>query len=253
MDKEKFNFVGYELKDLTITDVETKIKTGDGKLNEGEVGVYGATVELIEQVGSGEVRFTTTTNENGNFMFENFLPGNYIIRYHYGDTANTVIRNKLPDYINKKSYNGEDFQATNNSEDVTVRDQYENSIKSNLLNTTPNYWYVYNETDRISTAIDNAERRSQVSGNVVDETNGNGNAIMALLNKARGKEDSDRSEDMTESEIQTLIEATKMFADTPNMILTVEKTELKEKADGTNIARRPPPAWITVDIDGHAS
>ena len=211
---------------------ETKIKSGNGKLDEGEAPVYGATVQLIKVINSGEEIiykkiFETTSDVEGKFEFRDFLPGDYIIRYYYGDTADTVLLHQSDldgndeidtSAVNTYSFNGEDYQSTNNSYRI-------NGMDTNKLNETPVFWYVYNEEDGISTATDNAERRQNVSANVIKQDRSDN--IINLLNAAK------RGENVVVGDINTentLIEQTYMFADTPEMHFTLEKTYL----DGEN-------------------
>lgn len=211
---------GKVFRDSTETHPTTRIKTGNGIYEEakyGEVGVYGATVQLIELVEENDqiiekIRYTTTTEideetgEVGIFEFRGFLPGNYIIRYYYGDTANTVLVNPNGT-VNAYSFNGEDYQSTNNS-------YIKEGMDTNQLNTTPNFWYAYNEGVGISTAKDNVARRNTVTTNVLDDSNN----IMTLLNNIR-----DRIT-INETEVNSLTEKTHMFAETAPMKFTVEET-----------------------------
>lgn len=245
---------GFVFEDKTTTDSQTRIKTGNGILDEGEVGVYGATVQLIEVDNAGEpiaIRYECDTNKDGYFSFSGYLPGNYIIRYYYGNTTDTVLKNTLNDgndetIINAKSYNGEDFHATNNSN--KVEDANGNIIVNNILNTTADFWYVYNEGIGISTATDNTARRITVSGNVTDFID----EQMTVLNNMRdGKsvEDSKVTYRVTKEDgttenltvtVDNIIEKTWMFADTKPMVFTIEKTELVKDNDGnvTGTAQR---------------
>ena len=127
-DDSQRTLTGIVFEDLTTVDSGSRIKTGNGILDtdKGEVGIYGATVKLIEITGSENVvRDTKTTladnpdtdeNELGTFEFSGFLPGNYMIEYHYGDTVKTALLGQSGDIkVNKQSYNGSDYQATNNT------------------------------------------------------------------------------------------------------------------------------------------
>lgn len=216
---------GKVFRDETVTDATTKIKTGNGKLDEGEAPVYGATVELIEQVDGGKVRYTTTTGIDGSFRFSGFLPGNYVIRYYYGDTTNTVLL-KQNGEVNAYSFNGEDYQATNNSYNLTVKNAQGRQLTTNILEKVEeaeNFWYLYNENKGISTAKDDTTRRDKVSKNVIDTAKSDN--IIRMLNAARA------GENIAVGNIETqnsLIEQTYMFADTDSMLFTVEKTELVE-------------------------
>lgn len=228
---------GTVYEDKTTINPETRIKTGNGKLDKGEVGIYGATVELVEKTGNGIVRYSVTTGVDGKYSIKGFLPGNYYIRYRYGDTTKTVLlhqsKNGKVD-VNKQSYNGEDYQSTNNT----------GNYGAAKLNTTRNFWYVYNEKEQVSTGTDNVSRRNSVSKAVTDFTD----EKMTILNNMRdmigsytaadgGTLTANKKYNLEKTEvieiaetkvtgIDEIIKATQMESRTPDMLLTVEKTEI---------------------------
>ena len=83
---------------------------GDGIRQEEEIGISGVTVQLVEKCtdGSEYIWQETTTDENGRYNFESYIPGDYVIRFYYGDTELTV----LPSEQQSVSYNGHDFKST---------------------------------------------------------------------------------------------------------------------------------------------
>lgn len=205
---------GVVFRDSTTTDEQTRIKTGNGIKDEGEVGVYGATVELVElnehkqpetiKNEEGTVRYRVTTNEDGNYTFQDFLPGNYVVRYHYGDTTKTVLLNQFENEINKYSFNGEDYQSTNNI----------GAYGAKKLNDSVKIWYAFNKEEGVSTGTDNEARREDVTTNVTNFTD----EEMTVLNNVRdGKA-------VEQNKTDKLIADTNMFATTPNFTLTVEET-----------------------------
>ena len=97
---------------------------GDGIRQEEEIGISGVTVQLVEKCidGSEYIWQETTTNENGIYNFESYIPGDYVIRFYYGDTELTV----LPSEQQSVSYNGHDFKST------TYQDGIEQSGKTDI-------------------------------------------------------------------------------------------------------------------------
>ena len=83
---------------------------GDGIRQEDEIGISGVTVQLVEKCtdGSEYIWQQTTTGENGRYEFVSYIPGDYVIRFYYGDTEATVI----PSEGQPVSYNGQDFKST---------------------------------------------------------------------------------------------------------------------------------------------
>jgi uncharacterized repeat protein (TIGR01451 family) len=200
-DDSKRKLSGNVFEDLTTVNAE-KVKTGNGIKDSNEINVYGATVELLEN--GTELRYSTTTDTEGNYSFEGFLPGNYMVRFRYGDTDNTVMLD-----INPKSFNGEDYQATNNT----------GTYGANKISNRANYWYLDNEEKGISTAADNTNRRSEVSDNVYNNPN-----IMQTLNDIRAGKS---REQCVEDNVNSLIEKTNMNASTQNILIGVEKAYLE--------------------------
>lgn len=247
---DRRTLTGIVFEDKTITNTETRVKTGNGKLDEGENGVYGATVELVEIPATseipaniaenfGEVRYQVETGANGNFTIEGFLPGNYLLRYRYGDTVKTALLHQNGN-VNKLSYNGEDYQSTNNI----------GAYNAAKLNEYPNYWYIINETEGVSTGTDNAARRNTVRENVtgfedsnIIKLNNMKDLIGTYSEEANGtltankKYNADRSEivDIDETKVTNvkgIIEATKMYASTPTVRFELEKPIVENTDNG---------------------
>ena len=60
-------------------------------------------------------------NHNGQYAFKSFMPGNYVVRFKYGDTVRTALPQDLTvnglttntlKGLNAKSYNGQDYKST---------------------------------------------------------------------------------------------------------------------------------------------
>ena len=102
-------------------------KTGDGKYQDSEKKVQGVTVSLVEKIkikdkDSGNINeyefvwpdnafgtpnetkpeYTSVlmTNKDGEYKFSNFVAGDYVVRFEYGNTALTM------------KYNGQDYKNT---------------------------------------------------------------------------------------------------------------------------------------------
>lgn len=198
---------GTVFEDYTVV-TDDRVRTGDGIQNSIEPGIEGAKVQLIEKTSSGEIiRYETFTNSSGKFTFTNYLPGNYIMKYFYGDNEKTFYIGDT----NTKSYNGEDFKSTNNStlvEGATV----------NILpiKDTGMQWYSWNEKG-VSTATDNAEKRQEVS----DKACGLSDDEMIKLNDVRDGIIKQSNEDTTSEEVRNKLW---MYANTPDFTLTVEQS-----------------------------
>ena len=122
--------------------------TGNGIREQNETLVNGVTVQLVEimdngteyiwrtyEQGSGTATktspiinlanlvkdYTFTGDSKGRYAFTSFVPGNYIVRFTYGDTQKTVLTNNKNAEVEKilgktglnaKSYNGQDYKST---------------------------------------------------------------------------------------------------------------------------------------------
>lgn len=83
---------------------------GDGIRQDDEIGISGVTVQLVEKCidGSEYIWQETRTDENGKYNITGYIPGDYVIRFYYGDTESTVV----PSEGQSVSYNGQDFKST---------------------------------------------------------------------------------------------------------------------------------------------
>ena len=58
---------------------------GDGQQDPGEPGIAGVIVDLLD--AAGNIIATTTTDANGNYLFENVPSGTYSVAFDPGDGA----------------------------------------------------------------------------------------------------------------------------------------------------------------------
>lgn len=213
-----FNVATYKKGDYTEDDIDQapaltyvdngSMRTITGNVfeeidNADDINIKDVKVELIEIDGSGNPIMengsyrsltykVTSTDENGNYIFENYLPGNYMIRFSYGDSKQIVLTTANGG-SNDTSYNGQDYASTDYIEE----------------NYADLYWYT-SVTDK-SDATDDGDRRNAVNEYSQDYTN----YIAEVLN-------SWKENPIDEDKVAELIEKTHMFADTANMTLSVE-------------------------------
>ena len=186
--------------DLTeqVKDESTNTKTGNGKLDEDKNKVAGATVTLVEKIkisdkdnpdditeyeyvwpdnafGTGIPNYTSVTmsDKNGNYNFKNFVSGNYVVRFEYGNTAMTL------------KYNGQDYKNTSYQQDIKnpTKDEIDKEYNEDLKNndqkdenkfsqiTLNNEWHdlsgstkeLINDGTRVSDARDYEARRLDIA------------------------------------------------------------------------------------------
>lgn len=113
--------------DRSLADEDKIIKAGqaviaDGIRDNDETKVAGVTVQLVEKTTNGKeyIWYETTTDANGYYEFEDYIPGEYIVRFYYGnkDSSTKIVNNdggysKDSSVKNKEiSYNGQDYKST---------------------------------------------------------------------------------------------------------------------------------------------
>ena len=209
---------GTVFEDSALADkLQQNERIGDGELtSEDTRRVNKVKVELIcvEQNAAGEwvensdvmdyyastegqsvSQVTVQSNENGEYTVSGYIPGDYIIRFTYGDKDCLQA-----DQNDDEMYTGQDYKST-----LYFRENYEDDN---------NDWYK-DETPRTNDATDNQTRREEV--NSYSRTLQYSNATIL---------DSDKNS----SNIDTLADKTSMYADTALMSMQVEYLE-NEDAD----------------------
>ena len=113
-----------------------KVRQGNGHYDDGEKGRPGVAVTLTENTGSGKV-YTATTDENGDFYINNYIPGDYTLTYTWGDQTYTVqnykgtIYDVSRDQSNKQWYKENvDKRLTDALDDYELRQSIDDEIKS---------------------------------------------------------------------------------------------------------------------------
>lgn len=203
-------------------------RSGDGVWQKDtEPAIDGITVQLYE----GDIlryetttQYDSTTKTGGYYKFAGFLPGNYTLRYYYGKSDETFYINPGK---NEKSYNGEDFQATNNNTAITYTyngKKYTIKSSEQCLDTKENTWYSNNENG-VSVANDETTRRKEVINNVCNYTD----YEMQVLNNVRDGKNKDNATEYDNTERKyikpdTIKDETWMSATTKNMLFSVEQT-----------------------------
>ena len=196
---------------------DTKVRTLTGNVFEDMEGanneyIEGVKVELIEIDANGapimegenyrsRTYRSTITDQNGDYSFDHFLPGRYIIRFTYGDSEATVLTTSNGGK-NAKSYNGQDFKST-----------------SNIANNIGDYWYTNTEDER-SDALDDNTRRYAVNSYSKPYTNDK-SKILTSWEEDISTFNSDKLNEWKER-VNELINNTYMYANTVPMVLSVE-------------------------------
>lgn len=138
----------------------------------------------------------TYTAQDGSYEFKGYVPGDYLVRYTYGE-GKTLTTDS-----NGKVYNGQDYKSTLYTEE-----------KHNVgTNENPNYWYTA-EHDGQSDAHDNYSLRNAI--NSKNSTMNNHIATVLDYQVATGSIDTDNT-------LKELQDRSIIYADTNKLVLEVE-------------------------------
>ena len=152
--------------------------------------------KMVEQEINGEAGYciyVDETNSDGQYKFVNIIPGNYIVRFIYGDGSTYDITEDT------LKYNGEDYKSTYVDYDYNAK------------------WY--NDTSlngENSKAVDNEARRLKVMSYAVD-VDGTKGAELALLSKPIGTND---------DKLKAVLDNTWMCAETLKIKVPVDPSVL---------------------------
>ena len=119
---------------------------GNGIRDDEEIGVNGITVQLIEKCTNGTeyIWKETSTANGGKYNFEEYIPGDYIVRFQYGNTEATALPSSNGG-ANVTSYNGQDFKSTlyqtgiKQDGKTDLDGRYQGYINTEKQNETGNY------------------------------------------------------------------------------------------------------------------
>lgn len=217
-----------------------KERIGNGTFDKGEKGIAGVKVELIE-IKNGEMipRAETYTNANGWYGFTGFIPGDYTIKYTYGEEDYTAMTTKSQYYqgSNDTSYNGQDYQSTIYRSNTPITTSPIN-IKGTIIDNFPvsgSYWYD-RDTTRYSDARDDVARVNEVKAYSNGEygvqiTNHKAEVFSAYVNPQQKHIDDQYNRNLADE----LEQRTHRYAYTPLMEIEVEyaKTTWESGTHGT--------------------
>jgi hypothetical protein len=139
--------------------------------NDNNGTIEGLTVQLIElktnkETGEVEeyIRAQTNTNSDGSYTFTGYIPGDYVVRFVYGDK---YIESSNGTFTLDKGVKVTDASGNTSYEDKTFNyvynGQFYQSAKSNPNTNNEKYWYNTNTDTRYSDAYDEANIRYAVN------------------------------------------------------------------------------------------
>ena len=110
-----------------------QIRQGSGAYEEGEAGIPNVEVVFTEKTGSGK-EYKAITDGNGDFLISDFIPGDYVLTYIWGDETYTV-----------QKYKGTIYD----------KERYQNNLNNKE-------WYKQDVETRLNDAVDNYETRQKI-------------------------------------------------------------------------------------------
>lgn len=162
-------------------------RIGDGAYEDGDNLVNQVKVQLICTNGDVEVK-EARTNDQGAYEFTDYIPGDYTVKFTYGDYESLIAVQP-----NSEMYTGQDYKSTIYQE-------------SNYSDT---YWYNNNIDTKINDAKDDQTRREEVNKYSEDLKYTNA----TVLNSTAQTD---------ETTLRTLADKTNMNANTAQMSMEIE-------------------------------
>lgn len=150
---------------------EAELKTGEerlgsGEYEDGELGIPGVQITLTENTGTGKV-YNATTDENGDFLVAEFIPGDYTLTYTWGDETYTVQNYKGTIYakdrydknIQDKAWHKSnvDKRYTDAIDDYSQRELIDNELKVITNSTTPTITTMDSTTPTMGITVENTD------------------------------------------------------------------------------------------------
>ena len=188
---------------------EDNERLGNGTYEDGENVVNQVKVQLICTNPDVEVK-EVRTNEDGSYEITDYIPGDYSIKFTYGDYESLIAVQP-----NNEMYTGQDYKSTIYQE----------------ANYSDSHWYNNNIDTRTNDAKDDQTRRNEVNSYSEDLKYTNA----TVLNSTAQTD---------EATLRTLADKTNMNANTAQMSMEVEyvgqeKTEYLVKNIDLGIIERP--------------
>lgn len=192
-------------------------RKGDGRYTEGENKIGNVTVELVDSNGKTVQVYnaesgrwgdaTVQTNDNGDYKIEGFLPGDYQIKYTWGDKTYTV-----------QNYKSTTVDYNTYKQKLKNKQWYKNNFKSEELKDVE--WNTQTNTEiRVSDAVDNYETRQKIDA----QTNIVTNESQKIINSK--DENTMIKVEMEDGGIDEQKLITKMDSTTPTFEVNIEYIE----------------------------
>ena len=201
---------------------------GNGIMDRGETKIAGVQVELVEKTvwnGGGEyVWFTTTTGEDGKYQFNGYIPGDYVVRFTYGEGLSGASNN------NGKSYNGQDYKSTTYQAGISqtgttdLEGRYQGYENVTSQNETGTYGYnIATKKEDVSDAKDIWSKRQAVNNYSTNDITNHIAEVLASTYDIPNYNGTPYGADEMNGLLQELINKTTMTAESGVVVVEVER------------------------------
>ena len=208
---------GIVFEDQTSSELKAgEERKGNGQYDEGETGVPNATVQLLDIDRGGQIAYSSTngtdikSGNDGNYTITGFIPGNYIIKYTYGNGT--------------EKYTAQQYKSTIYVDQARANTNYANGYHDGI-STGNKYWYLDEIDARKSDAVDNYDGEIKTLYDM----------SQATVNMSRTEIEKKWTDGYNDG-LQHILNGTTVDntiaidAYTPHMGITVEKTDTQEGA-----------------------
>ena len=219
-------------------------RQGNGIYDDDEVGIKNVKVTLKDSSGNTAQFYNeetgnfeeavTYTNENGEYSFEGFIPGDYYITYTWGGNVvngenSTYNQNGTEETVNVQNYKSTIVNETVWNDKGTNNQWYKDSFKQNYDGVE---WNSANGTEiRNSDAVDDWNIRQEIDGEVGDMTYGEKEK---LENSYNGNPEGGETYSNTQMESNTQGFSVELeYTDTADNNITNQRDEFQQNADGS--------------------
>ena len=238
-DKRVLNGTAWE-DERTVNEGNAMI--GNGIIDRNENKIAGIRVQLVEKTvwdtnnPTGEyVWATTKTNEHGTYSFDSYIPGDYVIRFEYGEGLSGTEQN------NGTSYNGQDYKTTtyqagiDQTPTTDLDGKYKGYLNANNQNETGEYGFnIATKKDNVSDAKDIWSVREKINNYSKTEVTNGIAEILSILYKTPSYNGTKYSDSEIEMLRQELIKNTTATAESGVVVVEVERNLQSESEEDAN-------------------
>ena len=201
----------------------------------------------------------------GQYVFKSFMPGNYVIRYIYGDTVRTVLVNDTSESeeaknissvygeqgLNAKSYNGHDYKSTTYQAGLGTYDgnnthaSYVYDIARSDATSVVSDAKDLKTLDNINTTMSDLNSRAEVIDYSDNDLTNHIAEVLASYREQPNYNGTVYNQTQVQSLVQELIDRTKMTAETGTMNIEFEYNTATTGNNGNNNQTR----YIVANVD----